>query len=84
MRHVLRRFSYPFALLWARAEIKSKSQEGESIVSHPLKFAEGGAASVDLMEAWASSQFVACPVSPEGALLLSCAALPLRSTGTSW
>jgi len=50
MRHVLRRFSYPFALLWARAEIKSKSQEGESIVSHPLKFAEGGAASVGLIE----------------------------------
>src|SRR5713101_2940117 len=33
---------------------KSKSQEVESIVSHPLKFAEGGAASVGLMEGWAS------------------------------
>src|SRR5712691_2173189 len=35
---------------------KSKSQEVESIVSHPLKFAEGGAASVGLMEGWASPQ----------------------------
>jgi hypothetical protein len=34
--------------------IKSKSQEVESIVSHPLKIAEGGAASVVLMEEWAS------------------------------
>ena len=29
---------------------ESKSQEVESIVSHPLKFAEGEAASVGLME----------------------------------
>ena len=34
---------------------KSKSQEVESIVSHPLKFAEGGAASVGLMEGWAAA-----------------------------
>jgi len=34
---------------------KSKSQEVESIVSHPLKFAEGEAASVGLMEGWATA-----------------------------
>src|SRR2546423_9112935 len=33
---------------------KSKSHEVESIVSHPLKFAEGGAASVGLIEGWAN------------------------------
>jgi hypothetical protein len=33
---------------------KSKSQEIESIVSNPLKFAEGGVSSVGLMEGWAS------------------------------
>ena len=32
--------------------IKSEFQEVERIVSHPLKFAEGGAASVGLMEGW--------------------------------
>jgi len=51
--------------------IKSKSQEVESIVSHPLKFAEGGAASVGLIEGWAScdlstrcSQQVNSPFAP--------------------
>jgi len=47
------RFKYVCVTLDA-PRIKSKSQGVESIVSHPLKFAEGGAASVGLMEGWAS------------------------------
>jgi len=53
MRPASRRFSIRPRYLDA-PRIKSKSQEVESIVSHPLKFAEGGAASAGLMEGWAS------------------------------
>jgi len=53
MRPAPRRFLSVCVALDA-PRIKSKSQEVESIVSHPLKFAEGGAASVGLMEGWAS------------------------------
>lgn len=50
---------YPFALQLDGQGPGSKSQEVESILSHPLKFAESGAAYVVLMEEWASPRIIA-------------------------
>ena len=69
MRPAPRRFLSVCVALDA-PRIKSKSQEVESIVSHPLKFAEGGAASVGLMEGWASPPTL-CGFQRVGATYLS-------------
>ncbi len=55
MRPASRRFSIRSRHA-GRMKEKPKSREVESNVSHPLKFAEGEAASVGLMDGWASPQ----------------------------
>ena len=68
MRPASRRFSIRFVALDVPRR-KSKAQPVESIVSHPLKFAEGGAAASGLMEGWASQPGDGPPISGSGAHL---------------
>ena len=53
MRPAQRRLSFPLRYT-ACDEDKVKISKVESIASHPLKFAEGGAASFALIKGWAS------------------------------